>query len=501
VISSFRQKVQASTDWGKSAPAVEAPLRAHKTVKRQSGAASEIRGAPIRGHRLFPAFTALWFAALLGLGSLAIPSEALGRLVVAIHLPVLVPAAAPPLGFTAHLLVALLLTIVGGGLGLVLGLRLRPQTLAAPRPVVVNPPASEVDDAPKVRARDAHPDAPPRRPLVLTEAFGEPAEIASEEPMVPAAPLLRSKPGQAEPDQPASAPEAWLPVYTPGGDAALPPLDLTEAEPAEALPPFGEANPFEPAAGPLAEPAQETAPEPDLEPVQEHVSDLVNEPVSERVEPPVPVPVLLAATPQIPSGLAFPMPNRERILAGEPWSPVASAPLDSLGLVQLIERLALAIAARKAASLAGPPPPTDGAHPEVAGAAPEAEALSGPFARPVPQADAAETPASEAIASDEPIGSAREAILRRLGAVAAQGPGDSAPAPFSRPAQAPVEAVVEALVQAAEPADAVVPMRQPEGPVRSFAAPAPQAATPASLQTDEALRSALATLQRMSARG
>jgi hypothetical protein len=56
-------------------------------------------------------------------------------------------------------------------------------------------------------------------------------------------------------------------------------------------------------------------------------------------------------------------------------------------------------------------------------------------------------------------------------------------------------------MEAAEQADAVVPMRQPESPVRSFAAPAPQAATPASLQTDEALRSALATLQRMSARG
>ena len=496
MISSFRQKVQASTDWGKPEPAIEAPQRAHKTGKRQSGAASDIKG-----HRLFPAFTALWFAALFGLGSLAISSEVLGKLVTAIRLPTLVPAAAPPLGFTAHLLVALLLTIVGGGLGLVLGLRLRPQTLAAPRPIVENPPASEADGVPKVRARDAHPDAPPRRPLVLTEAFAGPTEITTDEIMVPAAPLLRRKPGQTEPDHSATAPEAWLPVYTPGGDAALPPLDLAESETApetasetapETASEAGEAlpNPLELA----AEPVQEL----DAEPVQEQVNDLASEPVIERGDPPVPVPVLLAATPQIPSGLAFPMPNRERILAGETWSPVASAPLDSLGLVQLIERLALAIAARKAASLAGPPPPTDGANPE--GAEPEPEALPdtglpipGPFAKPMPQADAVEAPTSETLASDEPIGSAREAIMRRLGAVAAQGPGESAPAPFSRPAQA--------LVQVAEPADAVVPMRQPESPVRSFAAPAAPTAAPASLETDEALRTALATLQRMSARG
>ncbi len=476
MISSFRQKVQASTDWGKPEPApssaIEAPQRARKTGKRQSGAVTEIMG-----HRLFPACTALWFAALFGLGSLAISSQVLGKLVTAIRLPMLVPAAAPPLGFTAHVLVALLLTIVGGGLGLVLGLRLRPQTQAAPRPVADHPPVAQPDDMPKVRARDAHPDAPPRRPLVLTEAFAGPTEITADEIMVPAAPLLRRKPGPAEPDHTDSAPEAWLPVYTPGGNAALPPLDLAESETAseigEPLP-----NPLELA----AEPAQE----PDVEPVHEQVSD----PVREQVDPPVQVPVLLAATPQIPSGLAFPMPNRERILAGEAWSPVASAPLDSLGLVQLIERLALAIATRKAASLAGPPPPTDGANPEDAAPVAEAEPVQGPFAKPVLQSDA---PPREDFASGEPIGSAREAIMRRLGAVAAQGPGESAPAPFSRPAQD--------LVQAAEPADAVVPMRQPESPVRAFAAPAAQPATPALLESDEALRSALATLQRMSARG
>jgi hypothetical protein len=82
------------------------------------------KARPITAHRLFPAFAGLWFAALLGLVSFVVPVELLQRAVVASGLPHLVAAAAPPLGFTARALVALLLTGFGGVLGLVLGWRL-----------------------------------------------------------------------------------------------------------------------------------------------------------------------------------------------------------------------------------------------------------------------------------------------------------------------------------------------------------------------------------------
>ncbi|MDF1887324.1 hypothetical protein PPV93_14625, partial [Staphylococcus aureus] len=80
-----------------------------------------------------PAFAALWFAALFGLGSLAIPGSLLGAVVLKTGLPAIVPAAAPPLGFTAHLLVAFALAVFGAALGLAVALRLRPKDKAEVR--------------------------------------------------------------------------------------------------------------------------------------------------------------------------------------------------------------------------------------------------------------------------------------------------------------------------------------------------------------------------------
>ncbi len=494
-MSTFRQKVQATTDWGKPDSADEVPQRRQKTAKRRSANRAEITG-----HRLFPAFAALWFAALFGLGSLAISSEVLGGLVTAIGLSALVPAAAPPLGFTAHLLVALLLTIVGGGLGLVLGLRLRPRTASAARPDVVDPTVSAVVEAgvPKVRARDAHPDAPPRRPLVITEAFGEPSDIAERElatkepaimePAVSTDPLLRSKPGVSASDGLAGEQEPLAPIPALGSDAGLPPPNLSEIEDTQQLQPdastFAGTAPSEPVNATVTEPAQEVAPAVDLDPVngpdlEPDAFEPDDADASDPAEQVARVPTLVAATPQIPSGLDVPLPSRASLLAGEPWSPVAAAPLENLGLVQLIERLALAIAARKAASHAGPTPPNDGASPEVTDA--ECEAMP-----------------SESPGSEEPCASARDAIARRLGAVASHAPVVAAPAPFSR--------TIQTSVQAPVVTDGVVPMRPADQSVRPFAAPAaPVAADTSSpatapFETDEALRSALATLQRMSAR-
>lgn len=76
--------------------------------------------APISTHRAFPAIVALWFAALLGIGSLVLPVDLVGRLVQLTDLAVVFPSAAPPLGFTARIGIALACAIGGALTGLVL---------------------------------------------------------------------------------------------------------------------------------------------------------------------------------------------------------------------------------------------------------------------------------------------------------------------------------------------------------------------------------------------
>lgn len=79
---------------------------------------------PIRQHRSFPAIVALWFGALFGLGSLAVRASLLETLVVSLQIDRLIPAAAAPLGDTARILIALMLTALGALLGAVIGLRI-----------------------------------------------------------------------------------------------------------------------------------------------------------------------------------------------------------------------------------------------------------------------------------------------------------------------------------------------------------------------------------------
>ncbi|GEO01460.1 hypothetical protein NSE01_32920 [Novosphingobium sediminis] len=451
-------------------------LEAAPSKPRRAAAGARKRpNAPVTAHRLFPALAAVWFAALFGLGSLAIPGALLGAIVLKTGLPAVVPAAAPPLGFTAHLLVAFALALFGAALGLALALRLRPRTAAESSPVVVpvvvptvvvTPVAEpEAEDAFKVRARDAHPDAPPRRPLVLAEAFADPF---LEEPAEPAAPLLRRKRNQAV-SEPASDNGPWIPEYVPGGTGVIRPLDLSALD---------LDDPFQqPAAAPIL-PAVEEMVEAPAQPEPAPAPEVESEP--EPVAAAIPAaPALIAATPQLPAGFAASLPDAP----DGKWSPVAGAPLENLGLVQLIERLALAIAEQKAANEAViKADEAAEAAAKAAATSAEADAVSGPFSRPQ-IASVTEAPA---------VGSSREAILRRLSALVAGDMSGSmteaatAPRTFTRPMPVPA------------PLEAVVPLRPAEPAVPSLSLAA--AASAPGPETDEALRSALATLQRMTAR-
>jgi hypothetical protein len=87
---------------------------------------------PISTHPAFPAIVALWFAALLGLGSLVLPIALLERLVTVTGIAALVPSAAPPLGFTAHAGIALAGAIAGAALGLLLARKIAQAHAAEP---------------------------------------------------------------------------------------------------------------------------------------------------------------------------------------------------------------------------------------------------------------------------------------------------------------------------------------------------------------------------------
>jgi hypothetical protein len=89
--------------------------------------------ASISAHPAFPVIVALWFAAFLGLGSLVLPVELLERLVTVTHIASVVPAAEPPLGFTARAGIALAASIAGAVIGLLLARRVANASAPEPR--------------------------------------------------------------------------------------------------------------------------------------------------------------------------------------------------------------------------------------------------------------------------------------------------------------------------------------------------------------------------------
>lgn len=85
---------------------------------------------PVSLHPAFPAIVALWFAALLGLGSMVLPVAALESFVTTTGLSAIIPGAEPPLGFTARGLIAL----AAAGCGALAGLALARRVAQSHRP-------------------------------------------------------------------------------------------------------------------------------------------------------------------------------------------------------------------------------------------------------------------------------------------------------------------------------------------------------------------------------
>lgn len=88
---------------------------AGKRKTAQGGA--QIAKAPISSHPIFPVVVAIWFAALLGFGSLILPVVLFEKFFAVTGIASLFPAAQAPLGMTARLLIACAAGLVGAGAG------------------------------------------------------------------------------------------------------------------------------------------------------------------------------------------------------------------------------------------------------------------------------------------------------------------------------------------------------------------------------------------------
>ncbi len=135
---------------------------------------------PITTHQLFPAVVALWFGALFGLGSLAVRPSLLESLVIKSRIDLLVPAAAPPLGVTARILVALVLAAIGAGIGIAIARRLaRPKQEHHERKRGAGSIAEASD---RLRSSNHYADAAVRQPLSVNDDLGSDASASTLAP-------------------------------------------------------------------------------------------------------------------------------------------------------------------------------------------------------------------------------------------------------------------------------------------------------------------------------
>ncbi len=213
--------------------------------------------APLSAHPAFPAIVALWFAALLSLGSLVLPVALIERLVELTGVSTLIPSAQPPLGVTARMLFALSAGLSGTLVGLYLARKMAdlqksppigrslaakipisareelgsnsldqqigaPQAVAAPQAGVRRRALNVTDEAgPSEFLEQAPLPGGPAlfdEPLELTELEKTPELVGAPEPAVAAE---RPLPRSAETSQASSFDTGMMPLKRPGASLSF----------------------------------------------------------------------------------------------------------------------------------------------------------------------------------------------------------------------------------------------------------------------------------------
>jgi hypothetical protein len=200
-----------------------------------------------------------------------LPVGTLESLVTDSGLPAILSAAEPPLGLTARLVLA-----AGAGAGVAVIVWFALFILLGTRGLSVGKEAEPV----RVRRADAHPDAPPRAPLLATRDLGTPfLEVTAPRPEEKPEPVAVREPYR----EPLFAPLP-APVHVVAAEGIVPPEPLVLSEPVVALEPVAVSKPLvmpEPVAAPdpvMAAPAPVAIAEPVIAPRSLSVSQPVAEP-------------------------------------------------------------------------------------------------------------------------------------------------------------------------------------------------------------------------------
>lgn len=309
---------------------------------------------PISLHPAFPAIVALWFAALLGIGSLVLPAVLLERAVAATGLASLVPAAAPPLGFTARAMLAVAAALAGTGIGIAIARRVAksharpPESRTAKLSAGSRRPISIKDEVGGQGVINGEGLPINRRRALAISEDDRPSDFLYQAPLPgeraeAATPLADEAPGETEPlelsDLADEAPADPAPDAIPPADHEDSPMtDFRE------FPPVSSAQPFDAPEAELSR--RSTFGQRGAEPLPFSAPSLArHEPEPE----PEPRPALeaeeaLAAEPEaylaaVPESAEEPDPELRA-----DWE---TAPLDGLGLVQLVQRLGSTIERRR----------------------------------------------------------------------------------------------------------------------------------------------------------
>jgi len=401
---------------------------------------SEAAKPPVSLHPAFPAIVALWFSALLGVGSLVLPAVLLERAVLVTGVASFVPAAAPPLGFTARSIIALVAALVGAGVGIAVARRVANSHRPKPQPRFSKlvsgsrKPLSVKEELGGEGVTNGQGLPISRRRALAISEDDRPSDFLYQAPL----------PGHAG-DEPAPFSAAALPEAGDAADkGADEPLELSELaaeDPyADAAPRRGQPDPDEDPEmtdrqefQPVTPFQQFGAPEPELDEPVEELDTRKNLAGPRGLEPlPFSPPSLARRAPE-----PEPEPEFEPEFEPEPepqarFEPVAvaapevaepefradweTAPLDGLGLVQLVQRLGSTIERRRelmvrtAAPAAGAPFAAAPADFEPAPAEEAALAMAAFFApnspaeadEPAPAAEHAEEAGPAPVEDEEP---------------------------------------------------------------------------------------------------
>jgi len=275
-------------------------------------------------HPAFPVIVALWFAALLGIGSMVLPMAMFDNFAVASGLSDVSQPAQPPLGATARILVALVAAAIGAIAGL----------LIARRVAAANAPAPATRRAAAMRPASEPASGGIKRPISAHEELGEGGLDADDEEATPRELFAGRRRALSVTDESARSEFlsfAPLPGQNPNSDDE--PLDLLL---------FEEPEP--------AVPAQDTEaaePVPAIEPEAVATNSAFGTAAMSR--PPSRSNYSEVAVSTSREAAPF-----TRKVEPETAAPIGERSLGELGVVELVERFAIALQRHREASAAMP---------------------------------------------------------------------------------------------------------------------------------------------------